>query len=66
MRVSRSAMESWFALRLTFLSFFVNMSAIAFCILSGEETASVAGLLLTYSTILSEDIISVAFAYATL
>ncbi len=42
------------------------MSAIAFCILSGEETASVAGLLLTYSTILSEDIISVAFAYATL
>lgn len=66
MKISRSAMESWFALRLTFFSFFVNMSAIGFCILSGNQSAAIAGLLLTYSTVLSDDIINLAFTYANL
>jgi|JI10StandDraft_1071094.scaffolds.fasta_scaffold580246_2 hypothetical protein len=66
MKVSRSAMESWFALRLTFLSFLINMTAIGYCILSNGESASIVGLLLTYSTVLSDDIINVAFSYASL
>jgi hypothetical protein len=42
------------------------MTAIGFCLISGSETASIAGLLLTYSTVLSDDIINVAFSYASM
>lgn len=42
------------------------MSAIGFCLLSGNESASIAGLLLTYSTVLGDDIINVAFTFASL
>lgn len=66
MRVSRSAMESWFALRLTFLSFIINMSAIGYCLLKGNESAAIVGLLLTYTSVLGDDIINVAFSYANL
>lgn len=59
-------MESWFAQRLTFFSFLVNMSAIGFCLLSSGENASLVGLLLTYCTVLSDDIINLAFTYANL
>ena len=59
-------MESWFALRLTFLSFLINMTAIGFCIIGGNESASIVGLLLTYSTVLGDHIINVAFTYASL
>lgn len=41
------------------------MTAIGYCILGGNHSAAVVGLLLTYSTVLSDDIINVAFTYAS-
>ena len=64
-RITREAVESWFALRLALLSFFVNMTALGYSILSGNENASLAGLLLTYTGLLSDDIIGFAFSSAT-
>jgi hypothetical protein len=40
------------------------MSALAYSILSNNENASLAGLLLTYSSLLNDDIIGFAFSYA--
>lgn len=57
-------MESWFALRLALLSFIINMTALGYSILSGNENGSLAGLLLTYSSLLNDDIIGFAFSYA--
>ena len=57
-------MESWFALRLSLLSFVINMTALGYSILSGNENGSLAGLLLTYSGMLNDDIIGFAFSYA--
>jgi hypothetical protein len=59
-------MESWFSQRLALLSFFINMSALAFCILSGSENASLTGLLLTYAGLLSDDIVGFAFSFANM
>ena len=64
-RISREAMESWFSQRLGLLSFLINMSALAFCILSNEN-ASLAGLLLTYAGLLSDDVVNFSFTYASL
>lgn len=64
MRLCREAMESWFSLRLSLLSFLINMSALAYCILSNNENASLAGLLLTYAGLLNDDIIGTAYNYA--
>lgn len=47
-------------------SFIINMSALAFSILSDNENASLIGLLLTYANQLSDDIVSFAFSYANL
>lgn len=62
MRVSRGALQNWFALRLSLLSFFVNMSAIGYSILSNNENASLLGLLLTYAMNLNGDIINTIFS----
>ena len=35
-RIAREALECWFAQRLAFLSFLLNMSALAFCLFSSE------------------------------
>lgn len=40
------------------------MSAMAFCILGHSGSASLAGLLLTYSMSINEDIINSTFSYA--
>lgn len=66
MRISREAMESWFSLRLALLSFLINLSALAYSILSSNENASLVGLLLTYASILTDDIIGFSFSYANL
>jgi ATP-binding cassette subfamily C (CFTR/MRP) protein 2 len=56
-RLNKSALESWFSLTLTYLSFLVNMSAIGYCILSNNDNPSLAGLLMNYAINLSSDII---------
>lgn len=58
-------MESWFVLRLTIFSFFINMTALVYCILFNNDP-SLAGLLLTYSGMLNDDIIKFAFSCADL
>ena len=42
------------------------MSALAFCLFSSEENAALAGLLLTYSMNINDDLISTIFSYAYL
>ena len=56
-------MDSWACQRLAFLSFAVNMSALAYCIFSDSDNASLAGLLLTYAGLLSEDFVWCAYYY---
>lgn len=64
-RLNKSALECWFSLSLTYLSFIVNMSAIGYCILSSNENASLAGLLMNYALSLSSDIIGFIMSIAT-
>lgn len=47
------------------MSFFINMSALAYCIIYNNDP-SLAGLLLTYSGMLNDDIIKFAFSCADL
>lgn len=42
------------------------MSALGYSILSDNKDASLAGLLLTYSIMLSDDVINFAFSFASL
>lgn len=53
-------------MRLAMFAFFVNMTAIAYSLFSGNENAALLGLLLTYAMNLNEDLISVIFSYAYL
>ena len=64
MRVGREALESWFSMRLAILTFFINMTAIGYSILSNNTNAALLGLLLTYAMNLNEDIINSIFSYA--
>jgi ATP-binding cassette, subfamily C (CFTR/MRP), member 1 len=56
-RLTRTGMESWFSINLSYLSFFINMGSIGYCLLSGNTNASLAGLLMNYAVNLSGDII---------
>ena len=57
-RLTKTGMESWFSINLTYLSFFVNMASVGYCILSDNPNASLAGLLMNYAINLSSDIIN--------
>lgn len=57
-RLTKAGMESWFSINLTYLSFFINMVSIGYCILSDNPNASLAGLLMNYAITISEIIIS--------
>jgi hypothetical protein len=64
-RLNKSALESWFSLTLTYLSFLISMTAIGYCILSSNDNPSLAGLLMNYAVGLSTDIIYVILTFAT-
>lgn len=66
MRLTRSGLQSWFSLRLTLLSFFINMTAIAYSIFGGNSSSSLAGLLLTYALTFSQDVTGVMFSLTAL
>lgn len=66
LRITREALESWYCQRLSFISFFVNMTAIAYCMFSENENPSLAGLLLTYALTLADDIIDTMFCFTSL
>jgi hypothetical protein len=63
-RTVKQALESWFALNLTYLSFFVNIISIAYCILDDSTDAAVVGLLITYALNFSSDINLTILCYA--
>lgn len=65
-RITKEALGSWFSVRLTILSFTVNLFAIGFCLLGSTTDPSLAGLLLAYALNLSDDIISLTFSWANL
>lgn len=64
MRTVKLGLESWFSLNLTYLSFFVNIVAIGYCLLSESTSAAIAGLLITYALNLSSDINLTILCYA--
>ena len=39
-RLTKAGMGSWFSINLTYLSFFVNLIAIGYCLLSDNSNAS--------------------------
>jgi hypothetical protein len=57
-RITKAGMDSWFSINLTYLSFFINMGSIGYCLLSDNTNASLAGLLMSYAINLSSDIIN--------
>jgi ABC-type multidrug transport system fused ATPase/permease subunit len=66
MRISKEALEAWFSMRLSMFTFFINMTAIGYAILSDSKNASVIGLLLTYAMNLNGDIVDTIFSFANL
>lgn len=59
-------MESWFCQRLAWLSYTINISAIAYCLLSEHNNGSMAGLLLAYAFTIDESVINVIYWLASL
>jgi len=55
-RLTRAAMNSWFSVNLTYVSFMINMASIGYCLLSANSNPALAGLLMTYALTLSSDI----------
>jgi ABC-type multidrug transport system fused ATPase/permease subunit len=65
-RMSREAMECWFAQRLAWLSYFINISAIAYCLLTPTSTGSMAGLLLAYAFTIDASVINLIYSLSNL
>jgi ABC-type multidrug transport system fused ATPase/permease subunit len=65
-RISREALESWFAFRLTLLSFFISILSIMVAVANSEIDPALVGLLLSYAFNLNDDIISLTFSWANL
>lgn len=63
-RLTASGLESWFALVLSFLSFFINMPCIAYCMFSQGTDPSAMGLLMVYCLGVSEGIVALTWAQA--
>lgn len=60
-RMAKEAMENWFEQRLAWMSFFINITAIGYCILAGGSSGAMAGLLLAYAFTIDEYVIRVTF-----
>jgi hypothetical protein len=59
-RLTSAGLESWFSTNLSYMSFFINMTSIGYCLLSSNTSASLAGLLMNYAINLSSDVINFA------
>ena len=62
--ITHKGLENWFALRLQFLGFVINLTAIGYSIFNGSDDASILGLLLTYSMNLNGEIIATSSNFA--
>lgn len=65
-RITREALESWFAFRLTMLSFCISVLSIGWAMLDSSISPALVGLLLSYAFTLNDDIISLTFSWANL
>jgi ABC-type multidrug transport system fused ATPase/permease subunit len=65
-RITREALESWFAFRLTMLSFCISVLSIGWAMLDTSISPALVGLLLSYAFTLNDDIISLTFSWANL
>lgn len=69
-RMTREAMESWFSQRLAWMSYFINITAIGYCIIASNYTnwisGSMAGLLLAYAFSIDGNVIGLTYGLATL
>lgn len=63
-RMARAAFECWFAQRVTWLSYIISISAIAYCLFSDQTNGSMAGLLLAYSFTVDENVIFLVYSLA--
>jgi hypothetical protein len=63
---TKEGLRRWFTLRLDLLSLFIVMSPITFLILSKTSNESLAGLIITYSTQLTNIIAYFAYMYSEL
>ena len=66
MLIAREATSSWFSIRLAMMTFLINITAIGYLLFSGNENASLLGLLLAYAMNLNENILLVLFNFADL
>lgn len=66
MSFTKEGLRRWFTLRLDLLSLFIVMSPITFLILSKTSNESLAGLIITYSTQLTNIIAYFAYMYSEL
>lgn len=65
-RITREALESWFAFRLSLLSFGISIISIVFALIDTGMEPALVGLLLSYAFNLNDDIISLTFSWANL
>ncbi|EGR28734.1 hypothetical protein IMG5_169310 [Ichthyophthirius multifiliis] len=59
------AMEAWFKQNLTFMSLFVNTTAISFCLFSPNPDPSMTGLLLTFAFSIDQQIQNLIMTYSS-
>jgi len=65
-RFNNTALEGWFGLTLSLISFLINMPCIAYCLLGSNENPSLIGLLMIYAISLSERIMWINYDAAEL
>jgi ABC-type multidrug transport system fused ATPase/permease subunit len=62
-KTAKEAMNNWFAQRLGWLSFFINITAIGYCVLADNNSGAMAGLLLAYSFTIDKFVVYTAYNF---
>jgi hypothetical protein len=56
-RLTKSGLENWFSLTLSFVSFLINIPCIAFAMFSGNTDPAMMGLLMVYALKISDNVV---------
>lgn len=59
-RLTKAGLENWFSMMLSFLSFFINMPCIAYCMFSPDTDPATLGLLFVYALGISDSVVGIA------
>ncbi len=57
MRLTQRGLQNWLVNILTYLSFFVSLPCIGYCMFNNSDDPATMGLLLTYSLSLSDNVV---------